>query len=125
MTGAFVVGGVIALALAIVGALALIAPNVIAEAYGLHADGDAARGFVRATGIRDIVIGLILAAAIYFRDLPLLIVVAIGGIVLSLTDLVIAYHAGGRRLGRPHAVHFSGAVAFVLVLAMALLAIGR
>jgi hypothetical protein len=125
MTGVFVIGGFIALALVIVGALALIAPNLIADGYGLPADGDAARGFVRATGIRDVVIGLILAAAIYLRDMPLLVVVAIAGVVLSLTDLVIAYHAGGRRLGRPHAVHFSGAVAFVLVLAMALLAIGR
>jgi hypothetical protein len=124
MTAALTVGGLVALALALVGAAALIAPHRVAHGYGLPADGEAAGGFVRAMGIRDLAIAAVLAATIYFRDMPLLVVVAIVGIALSAADLFIAYHAGGRRWRREHASHAGGVVAFVLVLTMALFAIG-
>lgn len=124
MTGVTIAGGVVAVALVLVGIAALIAPHPVARAYGLPADGDAARGFVRATGIRDVVIGGVLAATVYARDVPLIVVVAIAGIVLSLADAFIAYHSGGKRWRPEHGIHAAGAIAFVLVLAMALLAIG-
>jgi hypothetical protein len=124
MTALLVAGGIVALALVVVGAVALMAPHRMAVAYGLPLDGNAARGFARATGIRDVALGAVLAAAVYFRDVPLLVVLAIAGVILSLTDLAIAYHAGGRKLRREHTVHVGGVVAFVLVLTMALFAIG-
>ncbi len=124
MSPLLIVGAVVALGLTIVGILALVAPHRMAHAYGIPLDGRASRGFARATGIRDVAIGVVLGAAVYFRDRPLLIVLAIAGVVLSLTDLAIAYHAGGRKLRPEHGVHVGGVVAFVLVLTMALFAIG-
>lgn len=119
-----IVGGLVALALAIVGAAALLVPDRLARAYGLPIDGDATRRFVTAMGIRDLVVAAILAATVYFHDVPLLIVVAIAGIVLSAADLAHAYHANAKRWRGEHATHVGRVVAFVLVLAMALFAFG-
>ena len=124
MTPITTAGLVVAAALIVVGLAALIAPHPAARAYGLPADGDAARGFVRATGIRDVVIGVVLGAAAYVHDVPLLVVLAIAGIAISAGDAFIAYHSGGRRWRPEHGIHAAGAIAFVLVLAMALFAIG-
>ena len=118
------VGGIVALALVIVGIVALAAPHRMAHAYGLPLDGNASRGFARATGIRDVAIGVALGAAVYYHDVPLLVVLAAAGVILSLTDLAIAAHAGGWKLRREHGVHVGGVIAFVLVLTMALFAIG-
>jgi hypothetical protein len=117
-------GGIVALALVIVGIVALAAPHRMAHAYGLPLDGNSSRGFARATGIRDVAIGVALGAAVYYRDVPLLVVLAAAGVILSLTDLAIAAHAGGWKLRREHGVHAAGVIAFVLVLTMALFAIG-
>jgi hypothetical protein len=124
MTALTIVGGLVALALAAVGAIALLAPRWLAAAYGLPSDADSSHGFVRATGLRDVVIAIVLAATIYYGDRTLLIVVAAAGVALSLADLFNAYHSGGRRWRREHVSHVGGVIAFVLVLAMALFAIG-
>ncbi len=124
MTALTIVGGLVALALAAVGAIALLAPRRLAAAYGLPSDADSSHGFVRATGLRDVVIAIVLAATIYLGDRTLLIVVAAAGVALSLADLFNAYHSGGRRWRREHVSHVGGVIAFVLVLAMALFAIG-
>ena len=124
MTPFSIVGGLVAAGLIVIGVVALFAPHSMARAYGLALEGHAAAGFARATGIRDVAIGAILAAAISYRDIPLIVVLSIAGIVLSITDFAIAYHAGGKRLRSEHGVHLAGVVAFVLVLAMALFAIG-
>jgi Domain of unknown function (DUF4267) len=124
MTPITIAGGVLAAALVAVGLAALFAPHPVARLYGLPADGDAARGFVRATGIRDVVIGIVLAAAAYVRDVPLVVVVAVAGVAISVADAFIAYHSGGKRWRPEHGIHAAGAIAFALVLAMALFAIG-
>ncbi len=116
---------VLALVLVLVGLYALLEPHRFAHLYGVPIEGDAAAGFVRATGIRDLAFGFALGAAAYFRDTPVLIVVALGGILLSLADVSIAYHAGGKQLRIAHGFHASGIVAFILVLAMILFAFGR
>jgi len=109
-----------------VGLAALLAPRWLARHYGVSVEGHRELGFVRATGIRDISIGVVLAAAAYLHALSLLIVLAVVGIAVSITDLLILSHHGGvRRFHPAHAVHASGIVAFVLVIAMALFAIGR
>ncbi|HEY1655193.1 MAG TPA: DUF4267 domain-containing protein [Candidatus Tumulicola sp.] len=124
MTALGIVGALVAVALALVGAAALLAPGRVASAYGLPAGAESTHGFVRATGIRDVVIAVVLGATVYFGDRPLLIVVAAAGVALSLADLFNAYHTGGRRWRREHVSHLGGIVAFVLVLTMALFAIG-
>jgi hypothetical protein len=118
-------GWIVAAALVVVGVFALILPQTLARHYGVAAEGHGAAGFVRATGIRDLALGGILAATVYYGNLPLIVVFAIAGIAVSCADLFIAWHHGHERRVRPaHAIHAGGIVAFILILAMALFAIG-
>lgn len=125
MTILLVLCSVLALALVFVGVYALIEPARMAVFYGLPVEGASAAGFARATGIRNLAFGVALGAAAYFRDKPLLVVLAATGILLSLADFSIAYHAGGKQLRLAHGFHASGIVAFVLVLTMILFIFGR
>ncbi len=126
MNVAFALGWIVAAALVLVGLFALLAPARLGRGYGVRAEDRGSAGFARATGIRDVALGLALGATAYFHDLPLLIVFAIAGIAVSVADFFIAYHHGHeRRLHASHGIHAAGAVAFVLVLAMALFALGR
>jgi ABC-type Fe3+ transport system permease subunit len=126
MNAAFVLAWVIAIVLLLVGIYALVAPQPLARGYGLPAEGHDAHGFVRATGIRDVAFGVALGATAYFRFLPLLIVLVVVGIGVSIADLwIVWHHRHERRLHAAHGVHASGIVAFILVLAMALFAIGK
>jgi hypothetical protein len=123
---AFTLGWIIAVVLVIVGVYALVAPKQLGHAYGVPVEGHEAHGFVRATGIRDVAIGVALGAAAYFHYLPLLIVLAVAGIVVSATDLwIVSRHGHARRLHFAHAIHASGIVAFILIIAMALFAVGK
>lgn len=124
MMAAFVAGGVVAAALILVGLWSLFDPHRSSHAYGLPAEGAHAHGFTRATGIRDLIIGAVLGAAVVLHDVPFIAVLAVAGIVLSIADFFIAYHGAGRRIRPAHANHLAGVIAFILVLAMALLAIG-
>lgn len=122
----YILAWIIAIVLIGVGIYALISPHALGRHYGVEVEGHKAAGFVRATGIRDIAIGVVLAAAAYLHSLPLLIVIAVVGIIVSITDFVIVSHHGGAHRFHPaHGIHASGVVAFILVIAMALFAIGR
>jgi hypothetical protein len=116
-----------ALALVVLGVAALVNPIGMSHFYGIPIEGEHAHGlgFVRAAGNRDLVIGLVLGAAVYYRFWPLIDVMLAAGVLLALGDFWIAYHAAGQRFHKAHAMHGAGIVAFVLVLAMALFAIGR
>jgi Domain of unknown function (DUF4267) len=124
MSAVYLLGWAIAIVLMVVGIYALVAPHTLARHYGVRVEGHAAAGFVRATGIRDVAFGAILAAAAYWHLLWLLVVIAVAGIAVSIVDFWIAWHHGARRFHPAHAVHAAGIVAFILVLAMALFAIG-
>jgi hypothetical protein len=115
----------VALALVILGIAALVNPMGMAHFYGLPVEADHAIGFVRSTANRDLIFGLVLGAAVYYQYWPLIEVMLAGGVLLSLGDFWIAYHAAGKRFHRAHAVHGTGIVALLLVLGMALFAIGR
>jgi Domain of unknown function (DUF4267) len=115
----------VAIVLVAVGLYALVMPSDLAHRYGVAARGHDAAGWVRATGIRDLALGVALGATAYLHAIVLMIVLAVMGIVVSATDLGIVWHHGGlRRPHAAHAIHASGIVAFVLILAMALFAIG-
>jgi hypothetical protein len=120
----YFLGWALAIALVIIGIYALLAPHPVARHYGVRTEDHAGAGFVRATGVRDIAFGVILAAALYWHMRWLLVVIAAAGIVVSVVDFWIAWHHGTRRVHAAHGVHGAGIVAFVLVLAMALFAIG-
>ena len=125
MTVLLVLCSALALVLIVTGVYALVEPHGMARIYGVPIEGASGAGFVRATGIRDLAFGVALGASAYFRDEPLLIIVAAAGVLLSLADFSIAYHAGGRQLRPAHGFHASGIVAFILVLTMILFAFGR
>jgi len=126
MSAVYYFGWAIAIVLIVVGIWALFSPRSLAREYGIPAEGHEAHGFVRAAGIRDIAFGVVLAATAYLHLLWLLVVFAIVGIAVSIADLwVVSHHGGVRRFHRAHAIHASGIVAFILVIAMALFAIGR
>jgi hypothetical protein len=121
----FDLGWLLAIVLAAVGVYALAAPRALAHHYGLAVEGHAALGYVRATGARDVALAVLLGATAYVRSLPLLIVFAAVAILVSGVDFwVVTHHGGLRRPHVAHAIHASGIVAFVLVLTMALFAIG-
>ncbi|MFY9663334.1 MAG: DUF4267 domain-containing protein [Candidatus Cybelea sp.] len=126
MSAVFYLAWVIAIVLVLVGIYALFAPRTLARGYGVAAEGHETHGYVRATGIRDVAFGVALGATAYFHYLPLLIVLAVVGIAISVADFWIVWHHGhARRLHPAHAIHASGIVAFVLIIAMALFAIGK
>jgi hypothetical protein len=126
MSVAFLLGWILAVVLVAVGLVAIAAPHELARRYGVAVHGHDGAAFVRATGVRDVAIGVVLGATAYARSLPLLIVLAIAGIVVSAADFrIVSHHGQSRQYHAAHAVHASGVVAFVLVLAMALFAIGR
>jgi hypothetical protein len=117
---------VIAAVLVGVGIYALFAPKQLGRQYGVAVEGHDAQGYVRATGARNIAFGVILAATAYFHLLVLLIVVAVVGVAVAIADSWIVWHHGhARRLHPAHAIHAGGIVAFLLVIAMALFAIGK
>ena len=116
--------GVLALVLVLVGFVALFEPSRMARLYGVPVDGAPGSAFVRATGARDLAFGLALGAAAYFRDEPLLIVLAVVGVLLSMADFSIVYYARGKSLHIAHGFHASGIIAFLLVITMVLLAFG-
>jgi ABC-type Fe3+ transport system permease subunit len=126
MSAAIDLGWVIAIVLVAVGVAALAAPRWVARHYGVSIEGHRETAYVRATGIRDVAIGIVLAATAYFQFLPLLIVVAAVGIGVSVADLwVVIHHGGAHRPRVAHAIHGSGIVAFILIITMALFAVGR
>jgi hypothetical protein len=116
----------IAVILVLVGLYALAMPHELARRYGVSTHGHDAAAFVRATGIRDIALGVILGAAAYLHALVLLVILGVMGVIVSIADFrIVSHHGGTQRHHAAHAIHASGVVAFVLVIAMALFAIGR
>jgi len=109
--------GLAAAALAGIGLFALFAPGRLARSYGVPVDHGASRAFVRTTGVRDAVIGALLAFGVLTRDARLLQVIAISGLAISLADLTIAWQfAHGFR--RAHLAHLGGAVGFAVIIAL-------
>jgi len=122
----FYLAWLIAIALVGVGIYALAAPQRLAHQYGVAAHGHDAAGWVRATGIRDVALGVALGATAYLHAVGLLVVLAVMGVVVSIADLrIVSHHGGEHKHHAAHAIHASGVVAFILILTMALFAIGR
>jgi hypothetical protein len=108
-----------------VGAYAILAPHALAHRYGVAAGGHEGTGWVRATGIRDVALGVALGATAYLHARGLLVVLAVMGAIVSAVDLRIVLHHGGTQRHRAApAIHATGVVAFILIIAMALFAIG-
>jgi hypothetical protein len=124
MAAVFYLAWIVAVVLVAVGVYALVAPHDLARRYGVATERHESAAFVRATGTRDVAIGVVLAATAYFHNLPLLVVFAVVGIAVTVADLGIVHRHGSPPHHAAHAIHGAGIVAFVLILTMALFAIG-
>ena len=110
--------GLAAIGLLSIGTLALVSPERLSRSYGIPVQDPAGLAFVRATGARDLLIGLIFATGVYFQDaLQLLILCAIG-VLLSAADFTIAFFSNGRTMRSEYAAHIGGAVAFAVLIAL-------
>jgi len=126
MSVLYILAWIGAIGLVGIGLYSLLAPGLLAGHYGVAVEHHTGEGYVRATGIRDVALGVILAAIAYTHATVLLVIFAVLAIVVSLVDLlVVRAHGGHRGMHRSHAIHASGIVAFILILAMGLFAIGR
>ena len=109
---AFIAGA----AFLLIGGFALAFPARLARDYGLPTSERAALAFVRATGARDIALGIILWAAVLSGNVPLLRVIAASGCIVALVDFAIAYAGADRTIQPQHATHLAGATAFGIIL---------
>ncbi|MDE2483489.1 MAG: DUF4267 domain-containing protein [bacterium] len=113
-----------AIGLGAIGVLALLAPERLARSYGVPVTERAALAFVRATGVRDILIGAIVAGATYLHDALTLAALAVIGFVLSVADFTIAF-SFERRFRTEQLAHVGGAVGFAVLFALLSLMLRR
>ncbi len=107
-----------AFALLVIGVLALIAPATLSQSYGVAVDDAKAFVYVRATGARDCLFGLILIASAYLGDVLQLMIICSVGLMLSLADLLIAFFGSGRRMKPELLAHLAGIVGFGIILVL-------
>ncbi len=98
----------------IVGAAALYAPAVLSHLYGLYTHERNGRGFVRATGARDLVLGGLLAYFAFSGQTGGTLALLIGGTALALADFAIVWRSNGR-FERVLYVHLAGAAGLALL----------
>ncbi len=106
-----------AIGLVAVGVLALISPRRLARSYGVELHDAAGFVWVRATGARDIVFGLVLGYIAYEQEFPTTLLICAAGFVLSIVDFSLAV-TYARRFHSEHAAHLGGAVAFLIIIAL-------
>jgi hypothetical protein len=93
-----------------VGTGALLAPKTFSGAFGLPAEDRTALAYVRATGVRDVILGALVLASL--GDPPALRRVLAFSSVLGLADAVTVAKIRGPQL--QHVAHLGGFVALVL-----------
>jgi hypothetical protein len=109
--------GLASIGLLAVGALALLSPSRLSRSYGVPVADRASLSYVRATGARDAIVGIIFAASVYLHDALLLLILAIAGFALSLGDFVIAY-SFARGFHSEQIAHIVGAIGFIAIAAL-------
>jgi hypothetical protein len=119
-TIAYVLAGVLAVAIIAIGARFLLAPRVAAAGYGVSPDLDqpGVRAYLSVKGIRDIATGLFVIVLMIAGATPLIGWVMLAATLIPLADAAIVLRNGGSR-----AVAFGihGATAAVMLVTTALL----
>jgi len=108
---------IVALGLVAVGGGALAAPRVATAQYGIVVEDPRALAFVRAMGVRDLVIGLLLGLLAVTRSRQIVADGLYVTCLIALVDFVIVAmdRAPGRARGLPPlALHTAGVVGFAL-----------
>ena len=108
-----------AVGLIAVGSLALVSPSRLARSYGVGVDEKASHVYVRATGARDLIIGIVFAAAAYQGEPVELLFVCVLGLALSVVDFSLAF-AFTRRMRSELGAHLGGAVGFIVIIVLLL-----
>ena len=99
-----------------IGIFALVLPDRLSREYGVPVTGRGALAFVRATGARDVALGIIvLAATVANAELLLRVTVATGCFV-ALGDFALAYDGAERRIRPQQITHLAGAIGFAVIL---------
>ena len=112
--------GLASLGLVAVGALALFSPRRLARSYGVEVRDRASLVWVRAAGVRDAALGLILAYFAFRQDFIEILFLCVIGFVLAMADFVLAV-SFARRLRSEHGAHLGGAAAFLVIIVLLLI----
>jgi len=112
--------GLAAIGLLAVGVLALLSPQRLARSYGVPARELSTLAYVRAAGVRDVILGLLFVTNVYLKDAFDLLILCVAGLILSLADFAIAFTAAGRKLHSEHGGHIGGAIGFAILIALLL-----
>ena len=128
----WVLSVLVPLGLVAVGLAALVAPRTSSSHYGLVIDDPRALALIRAMGIRDVVIGILLALLALARARAALVWAMFAVAMVALLDLAVvtadrraaaATGAAKRRFDRACCLHAAGAIG--LLVAGAVLRAGR
>ena len=103
-----------------VGALALFSPRRLSRSYGVEVRDRASLVWVRATGARDVALGLILAYIAFHQELVEILFLCVIGFVLAIVDFLLAV-TFARRVRSEHLAHLGGAVAFLVIIVLLLI----
>ncbi|TDO07870.1 uncharacterized protein DUF4267 [Mycobacterium sp. BK086] len=110
----YVLAGLIAAAIIVIGARFIIAPGVAAPGYGVPGEG----AYLSVKGVRDIVSGLIVIILMVAGATHLLGWIILAATVIPVADAVIVLRNGGTK---PIAFGVHGGTAVVMLITAALL----
>ncbi len=77
-----------------IGMAAIARPAILSHLYGLYVHEKNGRGFVRATGVRDAALGILLIAFAFVSPRALLVTLLVGA-ALALSDFLIVWRSNG------------------------------
>jgi hypothetical protein len=101
--------------LAGIGAAAILVPRVLSQLYGAPVSETNAIAFVRAAGVRDVLLAAILAFAKAEGFAQVVTVTCAAGALLAAADFVLTLGAANGRLRREHLSHVGGFAGFALI----------
>jgi len=102
----------VALALIGIGVLALAAPRPSARQYGIAVDDSRALAFIRAMGVRDLVIGVLLLLLASAGRRELLAWGMVASAAIAVVDFAVVSAAGARTGAR--VLHAGGAIGLLV-----------
>jgi hypothetical protein len=114
ITIGYVLAGLIAAAIIVIGARFLVAPRVAADGYGVPGEG----AYLSVKGIRDIASGLIVIVLMAAGATPLLGWILLSATIIPSADAVVVLRNGGTK---SVALGIHGSTAIVMVVTAALL----
>ncbi len=120
ITIGYVLAGLIAAAIIVIGARFILAPRVAADGYGVATDAQqpSVRAYLSVKGVRDIASGLFVIIVMVTGSTQLLGWMILAATIIPVTDAIIVLRSGGPK-GVAYGVH--GGTAAVMLITTALL----